>query len=155
MSYVQVTSFDWLSCIHTFTRPLFGFRCGHGDRGSAVLIYWAIPPPIMPIVTMLFSIYHFWWYLSFNDEYWLWIQDISSRSNAMTLIHGGLGHRPLPFEELIPCKSYLSFIELSRHFLYFWNGKALALAISKISCVLQCQVPRTTPCMFSVLSPLI
>ena len=69
--------------------------------------------------------------MSFNDEYWLWTQDISSRSNAITLIHGGLGHRPLLFEELIPCKFYLSLLnffvivsilEIGRHLHGFFRS---------------------------------
>jgi hypothetical protein len=51
----------------------------------------------------------------------------SSRSNAKTLIHGGLGQRPLLFEELIHCKSYLGFIAYLFMSHLFWYGMALAL----------------------------
>jgi hypothetical protein len=62
--------------------------------------------------------------VSFNDEYWLWTQDTSSRFNAITLIHGGLGHRPLIFEKSIHCKSDLGFIELylSVSLFLIWEG---------------------------------
>jgi hypothetical protein len=56
-----------------------------------VLIDWTIPPPIMPIVSMLFylAIYD---NLSLIDESRFWAQDISSWCHAFILIHGGLGH---------------------------------------------------------------
>jgi hypothetical protein len=67
--------------------------------------------------------------MSFNDDYWLWTQDTSSRSNAITLIHGVLGHRALLFEELIPCKFYLSFIELflSLSISLKWEGTCIGI----------------------------
>jgi hypothetical protein len=59
LNIIDSRSVAWASCKYTYISILVWFRCGHGDRGSAVLINWTIPPPIMPIVTKSFSSYHF------------------------------------------------------------------------------------------------
>src|SRR4051812_20407332 len=45
LNIVDLRSLAWSSCILTYNLILVWFRCRHGDKGSAVLIYWAIPPP--------------------------------------------------------------------------------------------------------------
>jgi hypothetical protein len=70
---------------------------------------------------------------------------------VIILIHGGFGHRPLLFEELIPCISYLkpwcSFLVL--FLTLIWEGTCIGFFVVLF---LQCQVPRTTPCLLSHLS---
>ena len=87
------------------------FRCRHGRRGSAVLKHWTIPTPIMPTLRTHLLLY----IRSLNCE----LKMTSSGSEPKiylrgvtphTLIHGGLGHRPLLCEELESCGSYLDLI---------------------------------------------
>jgi hypothetical protein len=52
-----------------------------------------------------------------------------SAVSCQTLIHGGLSHRPLLFEELIRCKSYLGFIGyLTLSFLLVWEGTCIGFS---------------------------
>jgi hypothetical protein len=89
--------------------------------------------------------------VSFNDEYWLWTQDISLRFNAITLLHGGLGHRPL-LQRVNSLQIFLNVFKLSLPVSFFLIWEGTCDGLSMIYWVLQCQVPRTTPCLSSILS---
>ena len=82
LNIIDSRSLAWPSCILTYIWCSIWFRCRHGYRGSVVLIDWANPPPIMPIVKTSCST-SFCWFMGLNDEHWLWTQDISSRCHAI------------------------------------------------------------------------
>jgi hypothetical protein len=107
LNIIDSSNVAWAKCIHSHTLTCVWFRYGHGNRGSAVLIDWTIPPPIMPIVSVLFYlvICH---NLSSINESRFWAQDISSRCHAYMLIHGG-HWPPTSFVEEFP----FGFISLS------------------------------------------
>ena len=59
-----------------------------------------------------------------NEEYWFWAQDISLWFQTTTLIHGGLGHRPLLCEELVLFGFYRALFAI--HVFY---GKSLMFGL--------------------------
>jgi hypothetical protein len=139
--------------IHLFFNTCW-FRCGHGDRGSAVLINWAIPAPITLIVTKLFSFYHFviyelqWRVLVMDPRYIFAVQCHNTHTwwpRPLTSSFRRVDSLQILFE------FYWAFLSLSLSLI--WEGTCIGFFDDFL--FLQCQVPRTTPCMFSILSPLI
>ena len=68
LNIVDSKSLSWLPCILTYPWLSIGFRCRHGFRGSAVLIHWAIPLPIMPTVRIHFVYIFLLWNMSWNED---------------------------------------------------------------------------------------
>ena len=85
---------------HILLKTLFGLDVGM-EIGGVRFKLLSYPSPIMPIVRNHFTFVLLYVTFELNDEYWFWTQDISSRCQTITLIHGGLGHRPLLCEELV------------------------------------------------------
>jgi hypothetical protein len=81
LNIIDSSNVAGVRCIHSYTSTCVWFRCGHGNRGSAALINWAIPLPIMLILSIMFYLVIFD-KLSLIDESRFWAQDISLRCHA-------------------------------------------------------------------------